>query len=128
MRWIGVVLGLGFLVACSDDEGPGTANVAGTWSGEFTNDSAAVTSAVLVLEQDDDVVTGTLTLNTGLTATITNGQVGEETFTADLEINDLLCPGTIATSADLEGSQLVGTYEQTDCAGDTSGEYELARQ
>jgi hypothetical protein len=47
MRWLGVVLVVG---ACSDDEGPGTANVAGTWSGEFTNDSAAVTSAVLVLE------------------------------------------------------------------------------
>ena len=44
MRWLGVVLGLGVLVACSDGDGPGTAKVAGTWSGEFTNDSAAVTS------------------------------------------------------------------------------------
>lgn len=128
MRWLALVL---VLVACSDNGGPNAAEIEGTWAGSYTNTAApgVVFEGVLQLSQERTEITGTLTTNAGRSATITNGQVDEDQFSATMEYTDQ-CAGTLETTADIVdgGSRLVGNYTSTDCVGTTSGGYNLERQ
>jgi hypothetical protein len=118
-------LALLLLLACSDGEGPNAADVAGTWSGAYTNSASPgdVFQAILQLEQEGTAVTGTLSTTAGRTATI-DGQVDEETFSATLTYTDA-CEGTAATEASVQGGRLVGEYTSDDCVGETVGNYTL---
>ena len=127
MRRLLVLVIAAGLVACGDDEGPNAADIAGTWSGTWTTTDAPSTVAVLELEQDGTEVTGSLALTTGRTATITNGQVDENTFSFSLEDDDTECPGTIEMTGDVQedATRLSGTYISTDCEGSTEGSFTL---
>ena len=127
MRRLLVLVVVAGLVACSDDEGPNPANIAGTWSGTWTTTDAPSTVAVLELEQDGTEITGSLALATGRTATITDGQVDEDTFSFTLEDDDTECPGTIDMTGNVQedATRLTGTYISTSCEDSTEGSFTL---
>jgi hypothetical protein len=115
------------LAACSDGEGPQAVDLAGTWSGTYTNSTSSVPyEAVMELEQDGQLVTGTLATTAGRTAEI-EGEADVASFTATITYTDG-CEGTAEAEANAPGDRLVGTYTSSDCTGETTGNFNLTRE
>lgn len=116
------------LVACSNGSEPdNNLQVAGTWSGNYTNSASPTPfQAVMELQQEGTEVTGTIATTANRTGVV-DGQVDEDALTAVITYTDG-CTGSAETTAVVEGSNLVGQYTSTDCVGETVGSYTLSRR
>ena len=80
------------------------ADVSGNWRGTLTPENRDPGSALLILKQTGDVVTGTGGEDEGDRHEITNGKVTGNTFTFDVHVGDR----TMRFVLTLDGNELTG--------------------
>jgi hypothetical protein len=124
------MVALVLLAACGSGNGPDPVLIEGTWIGAYTNSNTpGITfEGVLQVVQDNDQVFGTFTSNAGRAADVL-GDLNGQRFTATFTYTDG-CEGTAEMTADIVGSpeRLVGNYTSSDCVGETTGGFNLAKQ
>jgi hypothetical protein len=130
-RLLGLTLIVLLSSACSDDEGPEEPQYQGRWTGTYTNSSQPdlVFQAVLQLTQNDETITGTLTVGSSRSATV-SGEVSGDQMDATFTYTDE-CGGTASSTADLSDDTvpptLTGQYAAIDCLGESSGEFDFIK-
>lgn len=129
---VGAAIGL-TLWACGGDSGGTTGptntilNITGTFIGDYTAsvDPGTVYQGVLQLTQTGSTVSGTITTNSGRSASVA-GSVSGTRLTATFTFTDG-CTGSASVTADITNgtSRLTGNYSANDCVGSYTGGFLL---
>ena len=128
--FLAVASGLVLCACGGDSTGPSTLNIAGTFIGDYTASATPGTiyQGVLQLTQSGNSVTGTLTTNSGRSASV-SGSVAGSRLTATFTFTDS-CTGSAAATVDITNSatRLTGNYTANDCVGNYTGGFVLDKQ
>lgn len=129
MNKLAAIAAMSFFVGCGGGGG-NAISLTGSWVGDYTASSAPgkVYQGVMQLTQDGSSVTGTLTTNTGRSATV-SGTLSGTRMNATFRYTDG-CAGSSTTTSDVvQGPlRLAGNYSATDCTGSYTGGYILIHQ
>ena len=132
---VSVLLGVLSATALASCDGvcactPPPPELTGTWIGTYTSTLQPGTTyqATLQVTQTGIAVSGTLTTTAGRSANV-SGSVNGPQLTATFTFTEG-CDGTATTTADITSGdgQLDGSYSASDCLGQYTGGYALARQ